>query len=132
MKHRSFRRMILLTVIGLVIFPAFAFPSPAALNELKIPSQIGNIKEVFESSLSSPSANTTIIQIQDAHCNYEAQKNLAQILEYLVTERKLKLIMVEGGSGDVSLSFLRSYADKKTREAVADKYLRMGKISGEE
>jgi len=133
MKQGSFRQdILLLTVIGLFVFPALAFSSSVPLNELKIPAQIGNIKEVFEPGPSAPAAGRTVIQIQDAHCNYEAQKNLVQILDYLVTERNLKLIMVEGGSGDVSLSFLRAYADKKTREAVADKYLRMGKISGEE
>jgi hypothetical protein len=109
----------------------FAFAN-SPISDFKIPPQIGNVKEIFQANPSGPTAEKTIIQIQDAHCNYEAQKNLVQILEYLITERNLKLILVEGGSGDVSLSFLRGYADKKTREDVADKYLRMGKISGEE
>ncbi|MBM3252372.1 MAG: hypothetical protein FJZ11_06325 [Candidatus Omnitrophica bacterium] len=73
-----------------------------------------------------------IINIQDAHCNYEAQKNMAKILEYLIKERGIKLILVEGGSGNVNLSFLRNYADQKARAEVADDYLKMGKISGEE
>jgi hypothetical protein len=73
-----------------------------------------------------------VVHIQDIHTNYEAQKNLSRILEALIKENNLKLIMVEGGWGDVSLSYLRSYADAVRREEVAEEYLREGKISGEE
>ena len=99
---------------------------------LNIPSQYGTIKESFDAQRTTQDTNRMIIHIQDAHCNYEAQKNMAQLLDYLVKTYNLKLIMVEGGSGNVSLSFLRNYADKKAREEVADKYLKEGKISGEE
>jgi hypothetical protein len=124
--------MILLSTIVFFVIPALAFPSSAALNDLKIPAQIGSVKEIFRANPQDFSNGTTIIQIQDAHCNYEAQKNLASILEYLIKEKNLKLVMVEGGAGDVTLSFLRNYADKKDREQIADKYLKSGKISGEE
>jgi len=122
---------------GLVLliqcFFCFGFTlASASVNDLKIPAQFGTIKEVFTALNQTPATEHTIIQIQDAHCNYEAQKNLAKILEYLVKENNLKLILVEGGSGNVSLSFLRSYADQKKREEVADSYLKTGKISGEE
>lgn len=101
-------------------------------DNFRIPSQFGTVRETFEPAPTIQNSKHTIIHIQDAHCNYEAQKNLAQILEYLAKEHSLKTIMVEGGSGDVGLSYLRTYSDKKTREEVADKYLRAGKISGEE
>lgn len=110
---------------------SFAFAN-TTINEIKVPSRFGNIKEVFTALNQTPAGQRTIIQIQDAHCNYEAQKNLVKILESLVKDYGLKLILVEGGSGDVSLSFLRAYADKKSREEVAESYLRAGKISGEE
>lgn len=112
------------------IFIDAAFTS-TPLKNFQIPSQFGTIKEIFEASHTNSSL-PAIIQIQDAHCNYEAQKNLARILDYLAAEKKLRLIMVEGGSGDVGLSFLRDFADQKSREEVAEKYLRTGKISGEE
>jgi len=109
-----------------------SIPAHAVMQDINIPAQFGTVKEIFNPENPDISRDHTIIQIQDAHCNYEAQKNLAAILEYLIKEKKLRLIMVEGGSEDVSLAFLRSYADKATRERVADKYLRQGKISGEE
>ena len=100
--------------------------------DFNIPSQYGTIKESFSAPGANQDAKPVIIHIQDAHCNYEAQKNMSGLLDYLVKNQNLKLIMVEGGSGDVDLSFLRGYADKKARVEVADKYLKEGKISGEE
>ncbi|MBU4346193.1 MAG: hypothetical protein KKH29_02565 [Candidatus Omnitrophica bacterium] len=99
---------------------------------LNVPSQYGSIKEVFKATDRTQDTKRMIVLIQDAHCNYEAQKNMAQILKELIKEHNLRLIMVEGGSGNVGLSFLRSYADKEAREEVADRHLRQGKISGEE
>jgi len=107
----------------------FANPSPG---DLKIPGEFGTVQEVFEPKGEALNVKKTIIQIQDAHCNYEAQKNMVRILEQLIKEDNLRLILVEGGGGDVSLSFLRNYGDKKKREEVADDYLRRGEISGEE
>ena len=126
-KNRITILLFLITSL-IYIYPAF---TNTPLRNFQIPSQFGTIKEIFEAP-NAQTSNPIIIQIQDAHCNYEAQKNLAGILDYLAREKKLRLIMVEGGSGDVSLSFLRTYADKKAREEIADKYLRDGKISGEE
>jgi len=99
---------------------------------LEIPQDLGRVKEFFDAEPDRYSAKPLIIHIQDAHCNYEAQKNMAQILDYLVKEKDLSLIMVEGGSGDVGLSFLRNYSDKAKRLEVAEQYLRKGEISGEE
>ncbi len=79
-----------------------------------------------------PDGGRVIIHIQDIHTNYEAQKNLSRILEALVRANQIKLIMVEGGWGNVSLSYLRAYADSARREEIAEEYLREGKISGEE
>ncbi len=96
--------------------------------DVTIPEQLAVVGEVFK----SPSSSKTIIHIQDAHCNYEAQKKLSDILEFLVQKNGLKLIMVEGGSGDVSLNKLREAADADARVEIAEKYLKSGEISGEE
>jgi hypothetical protein len=96
---------------------------------VNIPEGAGHLVEGYTAP--GEGANV-IIHIQDIHTNYEAQKNLSKILELMIKENGLKLIMVEGGWGDVSLSYLRSYADSERRQEVAEEYLREGKISGEE
>ncbi|MGE5308201.1 MAG: hypothetical protein ACM3OC_03880 [Deltaproteobacteria bacterium] len=125
MGKTTLRAVLILSVILLACCPVFSQP----IQNLSLPQNVGVVKETYTGEKQS---TPFIVQIQDAHCNYEAQKNLARILEYLVKQDGLKLIMVEGGSGDVSLSFLRKFSDKKTREAVAEKYLKLGEISGEE
>lgn len=141
-KHQR-RKIIIFLILQCFLFSGIGSANLiSVVKTINIPSTFGNIKEVFDIQAITP-ANTqnanpntnigkTIIHIQDAHCNYEAQKNMAGLLDYLVKEQNLKLIMVEGGSGNVNLDFLRNYADKGAREGVADKYLKLGKISGEE
>lgn len=121
--------ILFIFILGLcLVSKAWAIPS---LKDITIPANLGIIKEFYNNQVPN-STKPTIIHIQDAHCNYEAQKNMAQLLEYFIKEQNVRLIMVEGGNGDVNLSFLRAYADKKVRAEVADKYLKQGEISGEE
>lgn len=133
MKKRFYNLSILLIVLIQMTFlsePAGAVSS-LFVKTLQVPQEYGIVKEVFDNRLKENNGKI-IIHIQDAHCNYEAQKNMSQMLDYLVKEYGLKLIMVEGGSGDVGLSYLRKYAGKEERKKILDKYLRAGQISGEE
>lgn len=112
-------------------------------SQLAIPAEFGSVKEYWPHT-SEPldtargrqgtvnsAQSKIIIHIQDAHCNYEAQMNLAKMLEYLYLAHGVTLILVEGGSRSDSLSYMRAYAPKEKRKEVADKYLRSGKICGE-
>lgn len=74
----------------------------------------------------------TIVHIQEAHTNYEAQQHLVGILKRLIEQHGLELILVEGGEGDVSLAYLRHYGPPDNRRQVAEKYLKLGIISAEE
>lgn len=94
---------------------------------VQVPPEYGRISETYQGN-----PKPLVIHIQDVHVHYEAQKNLANILDKLIKQNGLRLILVEGGSGDTSLSFLRSEASKEKRLEVAEKYLKAGKISGEE
>ncbi len=98
---------------------------PLTLDTLRIPVQYGSIKETYSAR------EPLIIHIQDAHANYEAQKNLAGMLEHLVAIHGLALILVEGGSRNDSLSYMRAYAPLEKRKQVAEEFLKSGKISGE-
>jgi hypothetical protein len=102
--------------------------------EISVPEGAGHIVEGYKSTGKD---TKVIIHIQDIHTNYEAQKNLSRIIEALIKEKGLKLVMVEGGWGDVGLSHLRYNNNgvlipKERRQSVADEYLKAGKISGEE
>ena len=100
----------------------FYYPS-----QIKISPEFGKIQESYQGK-----TKKLIIHIQDAHCHYEAQKKAARLLENLIEKYGLRLILVEGGSGDVSLSYLRNYGTQELREEVAEEYLKKGEIAGEE
>lgn len=98
-----------------------------SVDALTIPIAHGSIKETSPGTSSAP----IIIHIQDAHANYEAQKHLAEILRHLIQRYGLSLVLVEGGSRNDSLSYMRTYAPLEKRLQVADQFLKAGKISGE-
>lgn len=92
-----------------------------------LPAEIGKIQKVFQGT-----NGKTIFLIEEAHVDYGAQKSIAAILNYLIRKESVKLILVEGGWGDVSLSYLRNYGTQKSRMEISEQYLKEGKISGEE
>ena len=108
--------------------PAEAQPieqTPLTLDNLRVPTEHGTLKETHAAR------EPIIIHIQDAHANYEAQKHLAGILDYLIRAHGLGLVLVEGGSRNDSLSYMRTYAPLEKRKQVAEEFLQSGKISGE-
>ncbi|MBU1913436.1 MAG: hypothetical protein KKB22_07880 [Candidatus Omnitrophica bacterium] len=101
--------------------------SPIPLDEIIIPNQYGSIIETHEGT-----NGKLIIHIQDAHANYEAQKNIAGIVEILILDHNLELILREGGSTNANFSHLRSMASLDARKKAADKLLMDATIAGED
>lgn len=128
-EQMSAKKMIR-SLILILAYSLLLCSSAWAATSLNINPDYGMVKEEFGYSYGDDSK--TIIYIQDAHCNYEAQKNIARILEYLVKEKGIKMVFVEGGSDDSSLTYLRGYGSKETLKSIAEKKLKEGKISGEE
>lgn len=99
------------------------------LRNLEIPQELGFIKEIHVPK--TPNGKM-IINIQDLHCNYKVQKNIAGILEHLTQTYGIKLISVEGGSGKIDTTFYKELPDEKIKEQVADYFLREARINGTE
>ena len=99
------------------------------LRNFDVPKEIGFVKEIHVPSVP---ASKMVINIQDLHCNYQAQKNIAAILDYLVRTYNLKVVSVEGGSGKIDTKFYKDLPDKKIKEQVADYFLREARINGTE
>ncbi|MBI2104274.1 MAG: hypothetical protein HYT90_01660 [Candidatus Omnitrophica bacterium] len=95
-----------------------------------MPAELGHVSQVVETPIRPPAK--LVVLIQDAHVNYEAQRHLAGIVDRLAEDHGIRLILVEGGEGDVSLSSLRRLAPAAIRKEEAEAYLRQGLISGEE
>lgn len=98
--------------------------------KIYVDPKFASVKEMWVPA--SGKSDKLIVYIQDAHCNYEAQKNSARILESLINNYGLKLVLVEGAVGNANLSYLRKSATREKRIEVAERYLRDGNIAGEE
>lgn len=73
-----------------------------------------------------------IVHIQDAHCNYEAQTNIAKIIEGLVKNNGLSFVSVEGADGAIDTSWFKAFPDAEVRKEVANYFMKKGEITGPE
>ncbi len=92
-----------------------------------IPEYLGHIKET-----SFGKNGRTVIQIQDAHCNYEAQKKVAEIVEYLNLQYGIRAVNLEGGSKDYDLSVFTRITDRDARKRTSEYFVKEGRINGAE
>jgi hypothetical protein len=97
------------------------------LLKLKIPSGWGIIKDSYDSG-----TDKLIVNIQDAHCDFEAQQNIARILNRLALNYKLKVVAIEGASGKVENPLLENFPDKKVRGDVSLDLVKQGRLTGAE
>lgn len=103
--------------------------------QIRISENYGSIKEAWSSNIIPDAENKLmVIHIQDAHCNYEAQSNISQVLDNLMKEYpdQIKLIAVEGSVGIIDTSPFAEFSDKEIKKEVADYFMKKGKITGPE
>lgn len=101
--------------------------SATDIEDINIPEDIGLIKETFKGK-----EGKLIVHIQDAHCNYEAQTNIAKILEILMEQKGLVLVALEGSAGEIDTSLFTTFPDEEIRKEVATYFMKKGKICGAE
>ncbi|MFH2136908.1 MAG: hypothetical protein ABII88_00180 [Candidatus Omnitrophota bacterium] len=102
---------------------------PKDIFKFTIPAEWGRIKEIYKGS---KGAQKVIIHIQDAHCNYEAQNNIANILERLVDDYGVGAAGIEGSSGRLDMEMFSAFPDEDIRAQAAEYFVRQGKLSGPE
>lgn len=101
--------------------------------QIRVPDQYGSIKETWGPEVAGEN-KPLVIHIQDAHCNYEAQTNISQILDGIMKEYpdQVRLIAVEGSVGVIDTSPFAEFSDKEIKKEVADYFMKKGKITGPE
>lgn len=101
--------------------------------KLIVPENFGSVTERFTSA-GTANSKKLIIQIQDSHCNFEAQTNIANIIEMMTVDkdiaRSLKLVATEGAQGLVDPVFERSFPDPKVRQESSDYFVKIGRLPG--
>ncbi|MFH1798916.1 MAG: hypothetical protein ABH844_06270 [Candidatus Omnitrophota bacterium] len=95
--------------------------------DMQIPLSFGEIKDTIQGTNDS-----TVIHIQDAHCNYSAQHSISNIISYLSDNYDVNLVMLEGGKGNYDLSVFTKIENPETRNKVSDYFVKQGRVSGAE
>jgi len=103
---------------------------PPSLLELPVPEHVAIVKDRFAGN-----SGRTVIHIQDSHCNYEAQCNIAEILKAYTGRRSqepVSLIAVEGATGAIDLSPFDMVPDAKIKDIIARYFMQNGSLTGAE
>ncbi len=103
--------------------------------EYFVPETAGTINEFWAPKgmdTQALSSSKLLIHVRDAHCNYEAQGNIAAVIDNFVKNNELAFVAVEGAEGNIDYSLLNSFPDYEVRSEVSDAFMQMGRLSGAE
>jgi len=93
---------------------------------VEIPGKIGKINRTFHGQ------DRLVIHIEDLHCNYEIQSNIAKIIDHLARWHSLRLVTMEGADKPVNVAKLSSFPIEAVKKEVGEYFIKQGKISGAE
>jgi len=89
-------------------------------------------RAITRESFQAPSRDELIINIQDAHDSLSAQYSIVDILDTLVKEYNLSLVALEGSSGYIDTSLLKTFPIEEIRKDTADELMKKGELSAGE
>ena len=129
LKH-GFFKILSLVLIELLMYQPVAFANRSSEDSIAsfIPDKYGSAKVIK----TTDESDRWIIHIQDAHCNLEAQTNIAKIIRRLRKQGRMDIVLVEGAEGAIDPSVLKDYPDKKSKMIVSEYLLKNSDISGAE
>ncbi len=118
---------ILISMLACLSFQAPLVASQDSQAENTFPYELGAITHVSQTT-----TGRSIIHIQDAHCYYPVQQQIARIISYLQKHDNIEYVFIEGADTKLNTSSISSFPDDKINLAVADYFLKEGKITGVE
>ena len=149
MKYSQFKNSFFTKTVAIVLVAAFSFyncdislaipdaeikapdvmaeASMLSVEDIGIAIDVGTVRSKFTGQ-----TGRTIVHIQDAHCNFEAQSNISRILEQLAKDSGIDMISVEGAEGNVDTAWFRAFPDAEIRREVATYFMKKGEITGAE
>jgi len=145
-------RAISLTIAILFTFQTIAWSAPvqpstvsfqpsverldhlSLVNSIQIPAELGTIEKTFDATegFLLTAKSPTIIHIQDAHGSYEAQKNIAGIIEHLVDQYGVERLFLEAANEKLDPSRFHFFKKHSLNLEVADLLMRHGELTGAE
>src|SRR5258706_10112335 len=86
-----------------------------------------SVQEIYNSKMTDV---PPLLLIQDIHLNFEAQTNIAAVLQELINQKEIDLIGVEGAIGPFDFSRFRSFPNKAVTKKVMDLGLKKNLLAG--
>jgi|GEM_PF-673097 len=110
--------------------PARAFSPEVKVSSgfrLDLPSELGTVQALHAGT------GPTLFHIQDAHGNYEAQKKIQAILQYLKEKQGVRLLLLEGSALKLQPELIRLFPRRMDfTHAVLDELAKDAMAQGEE
>lgn len=125
--NRTIRRYVSLLIIQLFAVSQLPFAQAAVPEKVMYNEKYGRTRESFDGT-----RGKMVVHIQDAHCVYEAQKNIVGIVRDLYKNHNVRLITVEGADAYFNADELSSFPIQSVKDDVAEYFLKNGRISGAE
>ncbi len=73
-----------------------------------------------------------IFNLQDCHSSLSAQYSIVNILNRLLNDYDINIVAIEGASGYIDTSLLKSFPDKEVKKEAASALMKEGKLSAGE
>ena len=139
-KNNLFIKIVSLTVTGIFLWQQIVWaagdmstpPRPLVQPQrigadIRLPAHLAQTESTHMNG-----GKDVIINIQDCHSSLSAQYSIVEVLNSLLGDYDLDLIAVEGGSGYIDTSLLRSLPNEDLRKKTADYLMKEGKMSAGE
>jgi|GEM_PF-4626361 len=98
---------------------------PLAIDHLNLPVNFGEVVEFEKGKL-----DQSVIIIQDAHSIPDAQKSIANLIQYLSEKFGVEDLALEGASGDLDPQIFKSFPDQELLRKVMKGYMNAGELAG--
>lgn len=127
----NFKKNTRFIIGGLLIMciasPVFASADSTSPYSIQIPKKFGKVQERYRGN-----NGKVVIHIQDAHTSYEAQENIANLIEHLVTQDVIDVVNVEGAEGAIDVTPFREFPVDEIRWKAAQNMTAYGYLTGSE
>ena len=102
---------------------------PALISSFTIPAEFGKVTD----SVKGSEGGSLLIHIQEAHANYDAQKNIKNILDYLSKNYGIRLILLEGAGNKLTPELFNFFPQEPgLQQAINEKLMQAGELTGAE
>ena len=99
------------------------------VQNFEIPAELGKVHEIIFGSPNAP----VLLHVQEAHANYDAQKNIRDILRFLSENYNIKEVYLEGAGYELRPDSIDlSGGDAELRRTINDRLLRVAELTGAE